>query len=65
RRDERRRAYQTGYYDRRGGYPMGNRTSRRGYVRSPYSPYNLIDVRGIPRGARVIDPSTDRIFINP
>ncbi len=63
--DQRRRAYAEGYYAGRGGYPIANRTSRSGYVRSPYSPYNLIDVRGIPHGARVVDPSTDKIFINP
>ncbi len=48
-----------------GGYPLGHMTSHRGFVRSPFRPNNLIDVRGIPRGARVIDPSTDRIFVNP
>ena len=46
-------------------YPRGTPTSRSGYVRSPYYPNNLIDVSGVPRGARVIDPSTDRVFINP
>lgn len=45
--------------------PEGMMTSRRGFVRSPYRPYNVIDVRGIPRGARVLDPSSDQIFINP
>ena len=34
-------------------------------VISPYYPYSRIDVRGIPRGAKVEDPSTHRIFINP
>ena len=73
---ERRRAYEEGYYDRRGyddrdyrddrdRYPMGRLTSRSGFVISPYPPYNRIDVRGIPRGAQVEDPSTHRIFINP
>jgi Glycine zipper len=52
--------------DRRGRrYPYGESTDYRGYVRSPYRPYNIIDVRGIPRGALVIDPSTDRPFRNP
>lgn len=51
------------YYDRT--YPVATRTGRYGYVRSPYSPGNLIDVRDIPRGAKVVDPSCDRIFINP
>lgn len=49
----------------RDGYPVGTPTDRRGYVRSPYPPNNLIDVRGIPSGSHVVDPSTDRIFIVP
>ena len=35
-----------------------------GYVYSPYTG-QLVDVRGIPRGAQVVDPSTGRIFYNP
>ncbi len=50
-----------GYYE----YPEGRFTGRRGFVESPYSPYNIVDVRGIPHGARVVDPSVDRVFINP
>jgi osmotically inducible lipoprotein OsmB len=46
-------------------YPLGRLTDRRGFVVSPYPPYSRIDVRGIPRGAQVEDPSTNRIFINP
>ena len=46
-------------------YPVASRTNRYGFVTSPYEPYNLIDVRGIPHGAKVVDPSRDRIFINP
>lgn len=66
---ERRRAYEEGYYDRAEGrysraYPVARR-SRAGFVISPYRPYYEIDVRGFPRGARVVDPSNDRIFINP
>jgi osmotically inducible lipoprotein OsmB len=70
---ERERGYNQGYYDSRyssrdsyeRSYPVGSRTSRYGIVRSPYGNRNLIDVSGIPRGAKVVDPSTDRIFINP
>jgi hypothetical protein len=74
---ERRRAYAEGYYEGRGGYddrdyrddrdryPVAERTNRPGFVISPYRPYNRIDVRGIPRGAEVEDPSTGRIFIIP
>ena len=44
---------------------MGRFTGRSGFVTSPYAPYNRIDVRGIPQGAQVVDPSCDRIFVNP
>jgi hypothetical protein len=55
-------------YDRNtppGGYPVGSYTQYRGFVRSPYYPNHLIDVRGIPSGALVMDPSVDRPFIRP
>lgn len=60
----RQRAYERGYYDRERGYPVARR-SRPGFVISPYRPYYEIDVRGFPHGARVVDPSNERIFINP
>ena len=78
---DRRRVYSEGYYDGRGDrydqgddrgfdrgetrYPVGRSTGRSGFVTSPYYPYNRIDVRGIPRGAQVVDPSCDKVFINP
>jgi hypothetical protein len=63
---ERERAYEEGYYAGSGRrYPVGRRTGRYGLVRSPYAPGNLIDVTDIPPGAKVVDPSCDRIFINP
>ena len=76
---ERERVYEEGYYAGRGEhryrgddryrerprYPVARPTNRYGFVTSPYAPYNLIDVRGIPHGARVVDPSVDRVFINP
>ena len=46
-------------------YPVGRFTARGGFVTSPYYPYNRIDVRGIPHGAQVVDPSCDKIFVNP
>lgn len=58
----RERYYDGGDYDR---YPIARLTNRRGYVQSPYRPYHLIDVRGVPSGAQVLDPSCDKIFINP
>src|SRR5262245_37461222 len=45
-----------------GGYPYGRPTREPGIVRSPYYPYSLIDVRGAPPGALVIDPSTGQRF---
>jgi len=48
-----------------GALPYGRLTDEAGFVRSPYEPHHLIDVRGIPHGARTIDPSCNRIFINP
>lgn len=45
-------------------YAVAQFSNRRGFVISPYSG-NLIDVRGIPPGAHVVDPSVDRVFINP
>lgn len=78
---DRRRAYSEGYYDARNDdrryvdrgydrryrepYPLARRTERDGFVTSPYYPYNRIDVRDIPRGAKVEDPSVGKIFINP
>ena len=63
------RARRDRYYDEdrygRHGYPLAEPTNRRGFVTSPYSPHNLIDVRGIPGGAKVVDPSNGRVFINP
>lgn len=46
-------------------YPYGRKSNQKGYVYSPYRPYNLIDVRGYPSGAVVIDPSTNGRFVNP
>ena len=67
---ERRDSYERGYYDAGGyrgetRYPIGRYTDQPGFVRSPFRPNHVIDVRGIPPGANVIDPSCDRIFINP
>ncbi len=60
--DRYRRDYDRDYRD---NYPVARRTSRSGFVISPYHPYNRIDVRGIPRGAKVEDPSVGKVFINP
>jgi hypothetical protein len=67
-KEQRERAYEEGYYAGSGyreRYPVAHTTSSAGLVRSPYAPGNLIDVHGIPHGAKVVDPSCERIFINP
>jgi hypothetical protein len=48
-----------------GGYPVARWSGTPGLVVSPYSPHRLVDVRGIPRGALVRDPSTGGIFRKP
>lgn len=62
--DERRAGYIEG---REAGYAYRVATPSRyyGYVVSPYRPYALVDVRGIRSGVRVVDPASDRVFINP
>ncbi|MDQ2867367.1 MAG: glycine zipper domain-containing protein [Verrucomicrobiota bacterium] len=49
----------------RGGFPWAHRTGRPGLVVSPYPPNNYVDVRGIPHGALVRDPSTGGYFRRP
>ena len=44
--------------------PYGRSCGRYGYVYSPFTG-ELVNVRGIPRGAEVVDPSSGRVFINP
>ncbi len=48
-----------------GGYPLAQWSGTPGLVVSPYPPHRLVDVRGIPRGALVRDPSTNGIFRKP
>ncbi|HEY4285301.1 MAG TPA: glycine zipper domain-containing protein [Chthoniobacterales bacterium] len=48
-----------------GGYPWARRSGSFGLVYSPYPPHHLIDVRGIPPGEMVKDPSTGGVFRNP
>lgn len=63
--DERRAGYVEGAYVERPVYKYAQPSSYYGYVVSPYRPHALVDVRGIRPGARVVDPSSGRIFINP
>ena len=53
------------YHAPPGGYPYAEPSETRGYVYSPYGNHNLIDVRGVPQGAMVRDPSTGGIFRKP
>jgi osmotically inducible lipoprotein OsmB len=48
-----------------GGYPFARRTGTFGFVQSPYAPHRIVDVRGIPPGELVRDPSTGGVFRNP
>ncbi len=57
--------YARGYSEPYRSYPVAQASGRRGTVVSPYDPYNEIDVRGVPHGALVRDPSCGRLFIRP
>jgi YMGG-like Gly-zipper len=48
-----------------GGYPVAEWSGQPGLVISPYPPNRLVDVRGIPHGAKVLDPASNRIFLKP
>ena len=48
-----------------GGYPVARWSGQPELVVSPVPPHRLVDVRGIPRGALVRDPSTGGIFRKP
>lgn len=48
-----------------GGYHVARWSETPGFVRSPCPPHALIDVRGIPRGSLVRDPSSGCIFRRP
>lgn len=59
-------ASQQGHYHAPpGGYPYARGTGTPGYVYSPYGNHNIIDVRGVPHGALVRDPSTGGVFRRP
>lgn len=46
-------------------YPYGIPTSNPDIVISPFALNNLVDVSGIPPGARVRDPVSEEIFLRP
>lgn len=43
----------------------GTRTSKAGLVKSPYAPYNELDVTGLPPGSLAMDPTTGKVFRVP
>ena len=50
----------------KGDYPYGVPvTGKPGFVRSPYSPDKMTDVRGYAPGTEVKDPYTQKIFLVP
>ncbi len=53
------------YHAPPGGYPYARPAGTPGYVYSPYGQHNVIDVRGVPNGALVRDPSTGGVFRRP
>ena len=53
------------YHAPPGGYPYAQPTGTPGYVYSPFGRHNVIDVRGVPSGALVRDPSTGGVFRRP
>jgi len=53
------------YHPPPGGYPYARQTGTPGYVYSPYPPHSIIDVRGVPSGSWVRDPSSGGIFVKP
>jgi hypothetical protein len=45
--------------------PSGTRTSKSTRVKSPYPPYNELDVSGLPSGSLAMDPTTQKVFRVP
>ena len=48
-----------------GGFPYGRRTDVRGFIESPYSPFQVYDLRGVPRGGLVEDRVGGGYFRKP
>ena len=48
-----------------GGYPFGRRTQTPGFYQSPYPPYQIYNLRGIPHGAIVDDRVGGGYFRKP
>ncbi len=43
----------------------GSKTSKAGRVKSPYPPYNELDVSGLSTGSLALDPTTQKVFRVP
>lgn len=43
----------------------GTKTGKSGLVKSPYAPYNELDVTGLPSGSLAMDPTTGKVFRVP
>lgn len=48
-----------------GGFPYGRRTDTRGFIQSPYPPYQVYDLRGVPRDGLVEDRVGGGYFRKP
>ncbi len=48
-----------------GGFPFGRGTDTRGFYQSPYPPYQIYDLRGIPHGGLVEDRVGGGYFRKP
>jgi|GEM_PF-5911831 len=46
-------------------YPYATRTETEGLVKSPYAPYNPVNVQGISSGTKVTEPGSPNIFLVP
>ncbi len=46
-------------------FPLGTRSTRAGFVKSPYEPFNELDATGLYAGMLARDPTTGKIFRVP
>jgi hypothetical protein len=46
-------------------FPMGTRSNKAGFVKSPYAPHNELDATGLSSGSLAKDPTTGKIFRVP
>ena len=44
---------------------VGSKTAKPGRVKSPYPPYNELDVTGLSSGSLAMDPTTQKVFRVP